>query len=62
MIPVINQQQTNLGNVNQAHLMALSQQGNESLTYAALMEQANAQEAMQQAANENNLQVPKVNF
>ena len=26
------------------------------------MEQANAQEAMQQAANENNLQVPKVNF
>lgn len=62
MIPQVNQQQANLGNVNQAHLMALSQQGNESLTYAALMEQANAQEAMQQAANENNLQVPKVNF
>jgi len=61
MIPQVNQQ-ANLGNVNQAHLMALSQQGNESLTYAALMEQANAQEAMQQAANENNLQVPKVNF
>ena len=48
--------------LNDTHLMALSQQGNESLTYSALMEQANAQEAMQQAANENNLQVPKVNF
>jgi len=56
------QQQTNLGNVNQAHLMALSQQGNESLTYAALMEQANTQRAMQQAATEKNLEVPKVNF
>ena len=62
MIPQINQQQANLGNVNQAHLMALSQQGNDTLSYAALMEQATAQEAMQAAASENNLQVPKVNF
>lgn len=61
MIPQINQQ-ANLGNVNQAHLMALSQQGNDTLSYAALMEQATAQEAMQAAASENNLQVPKVNF
>ena len=61
MIPQTNQQ-ASLGNVNQAHLMALSQQGNESLTYAALMEQATAQEAMQQAATENNIQIPKVNF
>jgi hypothetical protein len=57
-----NIQQANLGNVNQAHLMALSQQGNESLTYAALMEQANTQRAMQLAANETKLEVPKVNF
>lgn len=63
MIPQFNQQQeASLGSVNQAHLLALSQQGNDSLTYAALMEQANAQGAMQQAASENNLQVPKVNF
>ena len=38
MIPQFNQQnQTSLGNVNQAHLMALSQQGNDTLSYAALM-------------------------
>jgi hypothetical protein len=63
MIPQFSQQnQANLGSVNQAHLMALSQQGNDTLSYAALMEQATAQGAMQKVASQNNLQVPKVNF
>tara|TARA_Y100000766_G_C18915676_1_gene611199 strand:+ start:2589 stop:3530 length:942 start_codon:yes stop_codon:yes gene_type:complete len=51
-----------LGSSNEAHLYALSQQGNESLNYATLMEQATAQSAMQQIASEQNLEVPKVNF
>jgi hypothetical protein len=55
-------QQAGLGMSNEAHLYALSQQGNESLSYATLMEQATAQSAMQQIASEQNLEVPKVNF
>jgi dipeptidyl aminopeptidase/acylaminoacyl peptidase len=51
-----------LATSNEAHLYALSQQGNESLSHAALMEQATAQSAMQNIANEQNLEVPKVNF
>lgn len=55
-------QQGNLAQVNNAHLYALSQQGNASLSHAALTEQATAQAAMQQMANQQNLEVPKVNF
>jgi len=51
-----------LATSNEAHLFALSQQGNESLSHAALMEQATAQSAMQNIASEQNLEVPKVNF
>jgi hypothetical protein len=51
-----------LATSNEAHLYALSQQGNESLSHAALMEQATAQSAMQNIASEQNLEVPKVNF
>ena len=54
--------QANLAQVNTAHLYALSQQGNASLSHAALTEQATAQAAMQQMANQQNLEVPKVNF
>tara|TARA_R110000751_G_scaffold82534_2_gene166053 strand:- start:3334 stop:4251 length:918 start_codon:yes stop_codon:yes gene_type:complete len=58
----MNGQQGNLAQVNTAHLYALSQQGNSSLSHAALTEQATAQAAMQQMANQQNLEVPKVNF
>ena len=54
--------QPNLGQVNQAQLLALSQQGNNSLTHKALIEQATAQAAMQEASKKTDLQVPKVNF
>ncbi len=54
--------QPNLGQVNQAQLLALSQQGNTSLTHKALIEQATAQAAMQEASQKTDLQVPKVNF
>ena len=54
--------QPNLGQVNQAQLLALSQQGNNSLTHRALIEQATAQAAMQEASKKTDLQVPKVNF
>jgi len=42
--------------------MALSQQGNPGLTYAELLEQQVAQAEMQRVANEQNIEVPKVNF
>ena len=54
--------QPSLGQVNQAHLLALSQQGNDTLTHRALIEQATAQAAMQEASKKTDLQVPKVNF
>lgn len=57
-----NDNQASLADVNTAHLLALSQQGNQTLTHAALMEQATAQAAMQQAAESQNIEVPKVNF
>tara|TARA_R110002020_G_scaffold66931_12_gene175763 strand:- start:3301 stop:4302 length:1002 start_codon:yes stop_codon:yes gene_type:complete len=51
-----------LASVNEAAMMALSQQGNRNLNYAALMEQAVAQQQMQTLAQTKNLEVPKVNF
>tara|TARA_R100000005_G_C4981705_1_gene191299 strand:+ start:395 stop:1345 length:951 start_codon:yes stop_codon:yes gene_type:complete len=57
-----NQPQQNLGQVNEATIMALSQQGNPGFTHAALLEQAAAQQQMQQMATERNIEVPKVNF
>jgi hypothetical protein len=48
--------------VNETALRALSQQGNPQFNYAALMEQATAQQQMQALAQTKNLEVPKVNF
>ena len=45
-----------------AHLMALSQQGNPTLSHGALVEQATSQAAMQEMAQNENIEVPKVNF
>ncbi len=56
------QPQQNLAQVNEATLMALSQQGNPNFTHAALLEQAAAQQQMQRMATERNIEVPKVNF
>ena len=57
-----NQPQQNLAQVNEATIMALSQQGNPGFTHAALREQAAPQHQMQQMATERNIEVPKVNF
>lgn len=54
--------QYRLSDANEAHLYALSQQGNAGLSHAALLEQATAQQSMQNIANQANLEVPKVNF
>lgn len=62
IIPGQEEAQPSLANVNTAHLLALSQQGNQTLTHAALMEQATAQAAMQEAREQQNIEVPKVNF
>ncbi len=62
MNPFYNQQQPNLGQMNDATLMALSQQGNPQFTHAALLEQQSAQQQMQRMAVEKNIEVPKVNF
>ena len=56
------QQSPNLGEANMAHLMALSQQGNPTLSHGALIEQATSQAAMQEMAQNQNIEVPKVNF
>jgi hypothetical protein len=58
------QQQNNqsLAEMNNAHLLALAQQGNASLSHAALMEQTTAQAAMREASANANIEVPKVNF
>jgi len=62
MINFNRQPQQRLGDANEAHLYALAQQGNMALSHAALMEQASAQQQMQNVAEQKNLQVPKVNF
>ena len=54
--------QISLANVNDAHLAMLASQGNEQLTHAALTEMVSAQQAMQQVAQTQNIEVPKVNF
>ncbi len=61
---LFSQQQTapSLGEANMAHLMSLSQQGNPTLTHGALIEQATSQAAMQEMAQQGNIEVPKVNF
>lgn len=51
-----------LHQTNDAHLAMLAAQGNEQLTQAALAEMMAAQQAMQQVATQQNLEVPKVNF
>ena len=51
-----------LAGANEAHIKALSQQGNPGLTYGELMEQQSAQAEMMRAATEQNIEVPKVNF
>ena len=63
MNPFQNQQtQQSLGQMNEAALMALAQQGNPNFTHAALLEQQAAQQQMQRFAAEKNIEVPKVNF
>tara|TARA_R110002020_G_scaffold56922_1_gene157065 strand:- start:231 stop:1178 length:948 start_codon:yes stop_codon:yes gene_type:complete len=65
MMPsLFTQQQTapSLGEANMAHLMSLSQQGNPTLSHGALIEQATSQAAMQEMAQNENIEVPKVNF
>lgn len=56
------QQQQEIGQMNEAALMALAQQGNPQFTHAALLEQQAAQQQMQRVAMEKNIEVPKVNF
>ena len=48
--------------LNEAQIGTLAIQGNEQLTQAALSEMMSAQQAMQQAATHQNIEVPKVNF
>ena len=60
--PFYGQQQQNIGQMNEAALMALAQQGNPQFTHAALLEQQAAQQQMQKVALERNIEVPKVNF
>ena len=55
-------QNQSLGNLNEAAMMAMAQQGNPQFTQAAIMEQAVAQQQMQAMASQQNLEVPKVNF
>lgn len=43
-------------------LMALSQQGNQNLTHAQLLEMQSAQRGMREVAQKTNIEVPKVNF
>ena len=55
-------QNSNLAMVNDSHLMALSQQGSNSVTHEQLLEMQAAQQSMQQMAEKKNIEVPKVNF
>ena len=57
--PVQNQ---SLSNLNDAAMQMMAQQGNPQFNQAAIMEQAIAQQQMQQIATQKNLEVPKVNF
>ena len=56
---MFNQPQQNL---NEAQLATLAMQGNEQLTQGALKEMLMAQQGMQQVAEAQNIEVPKVNF
>jgi len=56
----VPQGDANLANMSQAHLMALSQQGNAS--HEQLLEIQAAQQGMKQVAEKQNIEVPKVNF
>lgn len=55
-------QTQSLSHLNEAAMMAMAQQGNPQFTQAAIIEQATAQQQMQQLAAQKNLEVPKVNF
>ena len=61
MMPGIFTQQQQAPNLGEAN-MALSQQGNPTLSHGALVEQATSQAAMQEMAQNENIEVPKVNF
>jgi hypothetical protein len=58
----VPQQGASLSMVDQNQLMALSQQGNASLTHEQLLEMQGAQQGMREVAEKKNLVVPKVNF
>ena len=58
----IPQQGASLSMVDQNQLIALSQQGNASLTHEQLLEMQSAQQGMREVAEKKNLVVPKVNF
>ena len=55
-------QTQSLSNLNDAAMMNMAQMGNPQFNQAAIMEQAIAQQQMQQIATQKNLEVPKVNF
>ena len=55
-------QTQSLSHLNEAAMMAMAQQGNPQFNQAAIIEQATAQQQMQQLATQKNLEVPKVNF
>lgn len=57
--PIQNQ---SLSNLNDAAMINMAQLGNPQFNQAAIMEQAVAQQQMQQMATTRNLEVPKVNF
>ena len=50
------------GNLNTAQIPTLAMQGNDQLTQAALSEMVAAQQGMQEVAQTQNIEVPKVNF
>tara|TARA_R100000353_G_scaffold130595_1_gene92692 strand:+ start:603 stop:1640 length:1038 start_codon:yes stop_codon:yes gene_type:complete len=56
----VPQNDVNLANMSQAHLIALGQQGNTS--HEQLLEMQSAQQGMKEVAQKKNLEVPKVNF
>ena len=60
--PFYANNQQSIGQMNEAALMAMAQQGNPQFTHAALLEQQAAQQQMQRVAMEKNIEVPKVNF
>ena len=56
----VPQGDANLGNMSEAHLAALGQQGNAS--HAQLLEMQSAQQQMQKMSGKQNIEVPRVNF